>query len=75
VEEDKDEDDGKEPQTIGQGEMVTHRLTMLIPWYTMSQPCYLGKARRCASIHHGHNLGHLPHGHKPGSGPHDHKLR
>ena len=41
----------------------------------MNQPCYLSKARRCASIPHGHNLRRLPHGHKSRSLPHDHKLR
>jgi hypothetical protein len=48
---------------------------MLIPWETISQPCYLNNARRCTSIPHGHNLQRLPYGHKPLSLAHDHELR
>jgi hypothetical protein len=52
-----------------------HQVTMLIPWYTINQPCYLSEARRRRSIPHGHNLRCLPHGQQPRSLAHDHELR
>jgi len=73
--EDEVEDDGNEPRTIAQGEIVNTSAGYEIPWYTISQPCYLSRARRCASIPPGRNLSRLPHGNKPRNLAHDHKLR
>jgi hypothetical protein len=52
-----------------------HQLTMLIPWQTMRQQCYLSKARRCASMPHPHNIRPRQHGHKPQSLSHIHEHR
>ena len=72
---DEDEDDGKEHWTIGQGEMVNTPADDVDTIVDNQPTCYLSKAKRCASIPHGHKLWPLPHGHNHRCLTHDHKPR
>jgi hypothetical protein len=74
-EEDEDEDDGKNLGRLARETWEIHRLMLYIPWYMISQSCYLNKPRRCASIPQRDILQHLPHGHKPRSLAHTHELQ
>jgi len=71
--EDEHQDDGKEPWTIGQGEMVNtsaDNVHTVVDDQPIMQPEH---GQHCTSILRGHNLRHLPHGQKSWSLAHDHQ--